>query len=118
MLTLDPKNCFDHEKKMSDYLIKKLSLIDDVKMYLPRHLDKHIGIISFCVKNFNSDDIGIILDEDFDIAVRTGYHCAPYIHKYLEDQENLGTVRIGLSQYTTYEEMNQFLEAVKEIVYE
>ena len=30
----------------------------------------------------NSNDVGTILDEDFDIAVRTGYHCAPYIHGY------------------------------------
>lgn len=85
-------------------------------MYLPQHLDKHIGIISFCVKKFNSEDIGIILDEDFDIAVRTGYHCAPYIHKYLEDQENLGTVRIGLSQYTSMDDIDKLYNAIIDIV--
>lgn len=116
LVTLDQKNCFDHEKEMSSCLIKKLSLIDDVKMYLPQHLDKHIGIISFCVKKFNSEDIGIILDEDFDIAVRTGYHCAPYIHKYLEDQENLGTVRIGLSQYTSMDDIDKLYNAIIDIV--
>ena len=40
-------------------------------------------ISTFVVQGFSSEDIGTILDEDFDIAVRTGYHCAPFIHKYL-----------------------------------
>ena len=70
------------------------------------------------VDGYNSEDIGTILDEDFDIAVRTGYHCAPFIHRHLKDLSTLGTVRIGIGQFTTKGEMDLLIEALKEIVYE
>ena len=57
----------------------------------------------------------MILDEDFDIAVRAGYHCAPYIHKYLRDTNSLGTVRIGLSKFNTMDDVNSIVEALREV---
>ena len=87
-------------------------------MYLPNNMEKQVGIVSMTVRGMSSDDVGMILDEDFDIAVRTGYHCAPYIHKYLKDEEYLGTVRVGISQFTTKEDIDLFVAAIEEIVYE
>ena len=87
-------------------------------MFLPSNAERHVGIVSFEVDGFSSEDLGIILDEDFDIAVRTGYHCAPYIHKYLKDESSFGTIRVGIGQFTTKEEMNLLIKALKEIVYE
>ena len=107
-----------HEKELGDYLIEKLSEIRSVKMYVPKDRTAHVGIVSFVVDGYNSEDIGTILDEDFDIAVRTGYHCAPFIHRHLKDLSTLGTVRIGIGQFTTKGEMDLLIEALKEIVYE
>ncbi len=115
---LEQKTHFEYEKDITSYLIKKLSLIKEVKMYIPSNPERHIGIVSIIVEGFNSEDIGTILDEDFGIAVRTGYHCAPYIHKYLKDIESLGTIRIGIGQFTTKDEIDSLIKAVKEIVYE
>ena len=55
------------------------------------------------------------MDEDFDIAVRTGYHCAPYVHKYLEDEKYLGTVRIGLGRFNTKEDIDQLVDAISKL---
>lgn len=107
-----------HEKELSDYLVENLSAINEIKLYLPENRMKHVGIVSFSVEGFNSEDIGTILDEDFDIAVRTGYHCAPFIHKYLKDTGTLGTVRVGLGQFSTKEEIDKLIEGLKEIIYE
>lgn len=107
-----------HEKELSDYLIDKLSSMKEIKMYLPSNQLQHVGIISFTVEGFNSEDIGIILDEDFDIAVRTGYHCAPFIHKYLKDTGALGTVRVGFGQFSTMDDIDRLVMGLKEIIYE
>lgn len=115
---LNQKMHYRYEKELTDYLIKKLTTIRDINMYLPNNMEKQVGIVSLTVKGMNSDDVGMILDEDFDIAVRTGYHCAPYIHKYLKDEEYLGTVRVGISQFTTKEDIDLFVAAIEEIVYE
>ena len=43
----------------------------------------------------------MILDEDYNIAVRTGYHCAPLIHAHLHDEDHAGTVRASIGRFTT-----------------
>lgn len=111
-------NCFRHEKELSDYMIDKLSTMKEVHMYLPDNRDRHVGIVSFIVEGFNSNDIGMILDEDFDIAVRTGYHCAPFIHKYLKDFEASGTVRVGVGQFSTKEDIDRLCYGVSGILEE
>jgi len=85
-----------------------------VKMFLPEK-ENHTGIVSFVFEGMNSDDVGQILDEDFNIAVRTGYHCAPYIHKYLKDENSLGTIRVGIGKFTTEEDIMKLLSALKEL---
>lgn len=113
---LDQQKIYAHEKELLDYAYDKLSRIDEIRICMPQKHEQYVGIISFIVSGFNSEDIGMILDEDFDIAVRTGYHCAPYIHKYLNDRLSLGTVRIGFGQFTTKEEIDKLVAAIIDIV--
>lgn len=112
---IDPDACMEHERKLGDYLIEKLSEIKSIKMFLPKDRGVHVGIVSFVVDGYSSEDVGMILDEDFDIAVRTGYHCAPYIHKYLKDESSLGTVRVGLGQFTNKQDVDQLINAIDEL---
>ena len=63
-----------------------------------------------------SEEIGEILDADFDIAVRTGYHCAPWIHDYIKDKESLGTVRVGVGRYTEKSSIDELIAALIDIL--
>lgn len=105
-----------HEKNLTKYLIDLLGQIKGLTLYLPQNLDKHVGIVSFTLKGMISDDVGMILDEDFDIAVRTGYHCAPYIHDILHDVQNLGTIRIGLGKFNSKKDVDKLIIALKDII--
>lgn len=109
---LDVNEVFKHEKLLIDYLIGGLQNISKVKLYLPENKENHISIVSFNVEGYKAEDIGMILDRDFDIAVRTGYHCAPYIHKYMNDIEFSGTVRVGLSRFNVKEDVDQLVYAL------
>ena len=113
---IDPVFCMRWEKELSDYLIDQLYSMKKIKVYLPGNQKQHVGIVSFVVQGFSSEDIGTILDEDFDIAVRTGYHCAPFIHKYLRDTGNQGTVRVGLGQFSTMNDIDKLIAEIKEII--
>lgn len=113
---LDQKKVFEHEKELLDYAYDKLSEIKELRICMPQNHDQYVGIISFIVGGVDSEDVGIILDEDFDIAVRTGYHCAPYIHKYLKDKAVHGTIRIGFGQFSTKEEVDKLVAAIIDIV--
>ena len=110
-----------HKKEMSELLLEGLSSIEGVTVYVPKDREHHIGIVSFSVKDWMgeaclSEDIGRLLDLEYGIAVRTGYHCAPLVHKHLNDQQYGGTVRASVSWFTTKEEVERFLQAVGEIV--
>lgn len=102
------------EQKLAEVLTKELSEIDGVLVHSPAQ-GHGTGIVAFNIKGFKAADVGMLLDEDYDIAVRTGYHCAPLIHKYLRDEEKSGVVRASVGRYTTEEEVEELVQAVREI---
>lgn len=102
------------EEKLVKRLINGLSKIEGIDLYIPR-TGGHRNIVSFNLKNYKSEELGIILDDDFEIAVRTGYHCAPFIHRWLKDDKYLGTVRVGIGKFNTEEDIDALLEAIREI---
>ena len=67
-------------RELTEYLLEALNGIPSVNLMGTFDTDKTLGIVSFVVEGYQSDEVGIILDDEYDIAVRTGYHCAPYIH--------------------------------------
>ena len=113
---IDINETYEKEKELTEYLVCELKKIEEVQLYIPYDFNKHIGIVSFNIEGFNSSDVGMILDEDFNIAVRTGYHCAPYIHKYLDDEKYLGTVRIGIGKFNTKDEIDRLIDSINEII--
>ena len=74
-------------------------------------------VLSFTVPGYIPEDIGDILYGSYDIICRTGLHCAPLILPYLGLGKK-GSVRISMSRFTTREELEAFLQAIKEIVSE
>lgn len=108
------------EQGLCDYLMERLRKIKGVVLYSPIGMDdfgieQRTGILAMNMEGYKAADVGLILDEDYDIAVRTGYHCAPLIHKYLKDEDYAGVVRISLGRFNTKEEIDYLVKAVEEI---
>lgn len=112
---LNIQEIYEHEKGLTDYLVDKLQKLKNVKLLVPSNKERHIGIVSFAVDGYKSEDVGMILDEDFNIAVRTGYHCAPFIHSHLNDVKYSGTVRVGLSQFSSRNDIDALIEALADL---
>ena len=71
-------------------------------------------VVSFVVPGMKSADVADILTGSYDIVCRVGLHCAPEIMEDLEMPH--GTIRLSLSRFTTTEEVEQVLGAVRDIV--
>ena len=112
---LKTENFAEKERRLSEYLINKLSNLKEVHMYLPTGYISR-GIVSFNIDGFSSDEIGNILSDDYDISVRTGYHCAPYIHEFIDSLKFNGTVRVSLGVFNTKAEIDKLIQALKEII--
>lgn len=102
------------EKELLEYLIEELRLIDGVEMYMPANCN-HKSIVSINLRNYKADEVAEILDQDFDIAVRAGYHCAPLIHKWMKDEEYHGTVRISVGKFNQKSDIEALVNAIKEL---
>lgn len=112
------ENLEQQERELTRYLVSALEKVQHVRLYLPSDRDRHISMVAFNIDGYKSDETGMILDQDYGIAVRTGYHCAPFIHKHLKDQDSLGVVRASIGCFTTKEDVDVLVAAVKELVEE
>jgi cysteine desulfurase family protein len=77
----------------------------------------HVGALSLITPNLDEhhpQDIADILDTSFDIAVRPGLHCAPYIHRALGTFPD-GTLRLSPGPFNSAEDIDTFLNALTEI---
>lgn len=99
--------------ELTRYMYKKLKENDRLEFYTELE-DTNTPIISFNIKGYDADTVGYILDDKYDICVRTGAHCAPLFHKRF-GTEKKSIVRASLSTYTSIDEIDTFVEAINEI---
>jgi cysteine desulfurase/selenocysteine lyase len=109
------QNIHEHEMKLTKMLRDNLQDVEGVTLYCLDDLTDHIGIFLFNVDGFEALNVGTLLDVDYNIASRTGLHCAPLIHEHLGTVEIHGAVRFGIGPFNTEEHINTAIEAVKEI---
>ena len=76
--------------------------------------DGRVGLVGINLSGFAPAELASILDEQFDIAVRAGLHCAPYAHKHLATFPQ-GTVRLSVGIATSEEEMKRVAGALDEV---
>lgn len=77
----------------------------------------HVGALSLIPTDpdaIPTQDIAVALDSSFQIAVRSGLHCAPYIHRALGTYPD-GTVRLSPGPFNTAADIDGFLNAISEI---
>lgn len=112
---LNNNDIYTHEKELTDYLINELLELKNVKIFIPEENNSIFGVVSIGVKGYSSDDVGKILDDEYNICVRTGYHCAPLIHEFINSLDFNGTVRIGLSYFNNTEDIAYLIKALKSL---
>ncbi|MCI4445203.1 MAG: aminotransferase class V-fold PLP-dependent enzyme [Candidatus Aminicenantes bacterium] len=109
------ENIHQHEMKLTRMLVDGLKQIEGVTLYCQDDLTDHISVIAFNVDGLEAQDVGIMLDVDYNIACRTGLHCAPLVHEQLGTDKIKGAVRFGIGPFNTEEHIKKAIEAVKEI---
>ena len=115
LLEIGVNNIYNHKKALTEKLIKELNEFFDIKLYLPRNLDKHIGIVSVKFSSQSPTEINKILNENYDISVRTGLHCSPEIHKFLGSYPE-GLVRFSLGYFNTFDQIEVLKDSLNEFI--
>lgn len=108
---------FNYEIRLAQNLYDGLAKIDDIELYTKRPNEREsVPVISFNLRNIDSETTAQILNDKFNIAVRAGLHCAPLAHKCFGTVEK-GTVRAVVSSFSTMNEVNYLIKSVSQIKY-
>ena len=110
-----PDSLREHEVGLLQQVVDWVEKADEWRIAGRWDPASHVGALSLIVPDsLTPQDLGSILDVSFDIAVRPGLHCAPYIHRALGTFPD-GTLRISPGPFTTEEQIETLLSALAEI---
>ena len=70
------------------------------------------------ITHLPSSEIGVRLDANYHICVRTGLHCAPKIHQHLDTLDSDGAVRLSPGYFTTDEDVSHVANALLKLASE
>jgi cysteine desulfurase/selenocysteine lyase len=105
-----------HEMELARMLRDGLRQLEGVTLYCQDDLTDHIAVVSFNIDGMEALDTGTLLDGEYNIACRTGLHCAPLVHEQLGTAKIGGTVRMGIGPFNTEDHIKTAIEAVGEII--
>lgn len=96
---------------VTDYVLDALKKTENVTVYTP---SVHAGIAAFNIRDYSSEHVADILSAEYDIAVRSGLHCAPLAHKAMGTSRQ-GIVRASFGWENNFAQADMLLRAVREI---
>ncbi len=102
------------EQALVAQLVNGLCAIDGVEVYGPRDIHCRGAAVSFTIADKDPSEIGFILDQQENIAVRVGLHCAPDAHRCMGTYP-AGTVRVSPGFFTCAQDICHFLAVIARI---
>ena len=102
------------ERDIANKLLSTLRSHDNITIIGAEATCDKIGVVSCVFEGYSSDNIGQVLSEH-GIAVRTGLHCAPQAHDFMNTAPD-GTVRFSIGYFVSEEsisELNKVLDYIE-----
>ena len=101
------KDIAEYEYFLKEKAIEGLKKIPNIVIY---NETSETGIIAFNVKDVHPHDAASVFENN-DVCIRAGHHCSQLIIKWLK---TFGTLRASFYFYNTLEDVEKFIESVKE----
>lgn len=104
------ENIRRHEITLTEYALESILSLKYVTVYGPKDTKYRGGVISFNIADIHPHDLATIMN-DHGIAIRSGHHCAQVLMQRLDVP---ATSRASFYIYNTKEEIDKFVNAIKE----
>jgi len=108
---LGMENVKEHEEMLTKYAMQRVRECRKVTVYGPEDPSVKCGIIPFGIEGMSSHDIALFLDS-YGVMIRSGFHCAQPLHQQFKIKSS---ARASFYIYNTREEVDRFIEILKEI---
>ena len=100
-----------YENELRKRFEEKIRNIENITMY---GSDEKTAITAFNIVGRDCVEVAQILNDEYDVAVRAGLHCAYLAHKSLKTEE-IGCVRASFGYFNTQKEVDFAVDAVYKI---
>jgi len=105
-------NVKEHEERLTEYALPRMQdCCKRLEVYGTKDTSIKCGIIPFGVDGLSSHDVALFLD-NYGIMIRSGFHCAQPLHEVFKLNSS---ARASFYIYNTREEIDTFIEVLKEI---
>jgi cysteine desulfurase family protein len=104
----------NRERTLTNRLMEGLLSVPGVRVLGPELGKERTAIVSFIIEGIDPVETALILDEQFGIAVRAGFHCTPLGHESAGTMDT-GAVRASPGYFTKESEIVCLVEAIAEI---
>ena len=115
-----PDRIRDHELDLTGRLIRGIKQLDPdgcrIRIAGREDCQNRTGVVSITTPGQDPAQTAALLDSSYGIMTRVGLHCAPSAHKTLKTYPT-GTIRFSFGWYNRPQEVDQALEALKEILW-
>jgi cysteine desulfurase family protein len=102
------------EMELGRVLWDGLREIRGVILYCADSLERRTPVFTFNIDGLDPARAGTHLDVDYDVACRTGLHCAPQVHEAIGTAP-AGAIRFSIGPFTSEADVVAGVEAVREL---
>jgi len=102
-----------HEASLADRFAAGLADLPGVRA-LAVDGGPRVAVVSVTVDGMPADEVGLRLDVDHGVLVRTGLQCAPLVHEDLGTVDGRGTVRFSFGPFNTPAHVDRALAGLAE----
>lgn len=81
-------------------------------MYGPKSAKERAAVVAINIGDMDSGEVTFRLNSEFDIATRSGIHCAPLAHQTIGTIRQ-GAVRFSFGYFNTKSDVDKAIEALK-----
>lgn len=99
---------YEHEQSLSKYFSDEMQNLKNVEIY---GNENKVGIVAMNLQGVDCVDVAMQLNNQFNIAVRSGLHCALWAHKTMGTLAT-GCIRFSFGYFTTKKEVKKAIDAM------
>ncbi len=101
-----------HETNLLKALLEGLNTINGITIYGSQDISTKTPVVSFNLDGHDPQELGALLYDEFGIALRGGFHCAPMAHESIGTVDKGGTLRASLGAFTKKEDVQALITAL------
>ncbi|MFQ5502016.1 MAG: aminotransferase class V-fold PLP-dependent enzyme [Phycisphaerae bacterium] len=105
----------EQDVALSTRFLKQTDGIAGLTVYGPKNPRERVAVFSVRIEGLEPTELAALLESEFDILSRPGFHCAPLAHQTIGTDTCGGTTRLSFGAFHTTTDADRCAEALRRL---